>query len=227
LDAIAATLDAAGQSLKQVIVTHAHSDHAAGAVALSARWPEAAFLKLPWPEADQRYPVEWRALAAGQCLHAGDLSLEVLPTPGHAPDHICLWHAPSQTLFGGDLLIAGSTVVVPGTRSGDLRAYLDSLARVAALQPRQVLPAHGAVIDDPVALIERYSAHRAAREREVLAAVIQGADGVEAIVAAVYPLLAGPLRMVAVETVHAHVNKLRDERRIVDENGRLRVAPEL
>lgn len=224
LDAIATTLDAAGQSLAQVIVTHAHSDHVAGSAVLAARWPEAAFLKLPWPEADQRYPVKWRALAAGQILHAGDLSLEVLHTPGHAPDHICLWHAPSQTLFGGDLLIAGNTVVVPGTRGGDLRAYLDSLARVAALQPRRVLPAHGAVIDDPVALIERYSAHRAAREREVLAAVIQGADTVEAIVAAVYPLLAGPLRMVAVETVHAHINKLIADGSIDTANGQLRVV---
>ncbi len=100
---------------------------------------------------------------------AGDLSLEVLHTPGHAPDHICLWHAGSRTLFGGDLLIEGSTVVVPGTRGGDLIAYLASLSRVAALEPRQVLPAHGPAIDDPIGLIERYSAHRASREREVLA----------------------------------------------------------
>ena len=224
LDAIAATLDAAGQTLEQVIVTHAHSDHATGSVALAAQWPEAAFLKVPWPEADERYPVRWRAIEDGQFLHAGDLSLEVLHTPGHAPDHICLWHAPSQTLFGGDLLIAGSTVVVPGSRSGDLRAYLDSLARVAALQPRQVLPAHGAVIDDPVALIERYSAHRAAREREILAAITQGADSIEAVVTAVYPLLAGPLRMVAVETVHAHVNKLLADGSIDSANGRLHVV---
>lgn len=224
LDAIAAVLDAAGQSLGQVIVTHAHSDHAAGSAALAARWPEAAFLKLPWPEADQRYPVGWQALAAGQLLTAGDVSLEVLHTPGHAPDHICLWHAPSQTLFGGDLLIAGSTVVVPGTRSGDLRAYLGSLARVAALQPRQVLPAHGAVIDDPVALIERYSAHRAAREREILAAITQGADSVEAVVAAVYPSLTGPLRLVAVETAHAHVNKLLADGALDSADGRLRVV---
>jgi glyoxylase-like metal-dependent hydrolase (beta-lactamase superfamily II) len=136
-----------------------------------------------------------------------------------------LWHPDSRTLFGADLLIEGSTVVVPGTRGGDLVAYLGSLARVAALQPRQVLPAHGPVIDDPIGLIERYSAHRAVREREVLAALARGADTVEAIVTAVYPTIAGPLRMVAIETVHAHVNKLRAERRVVDENGRLLISP--
>ena len=159
-------------------------------------------------------------MADGQVVAAGDVSLEVLHTPGHAPDHICLWHAGSRTLFGGDLLIEGSTVVVPGTRGGDLIAYLASLSRVAALEPRQVLPAHGPVIDDPIGLIERYSAHRASREREVLAAIESGAASVDAIVSAVYPRSAGPLRLVAVETAHAHVNKLRDERRIVDDNGR-------
>ena len=95
---------------------------------------------------------------------------------------------------------------------------------MAALEPRQVLPAHGPVIDDPIGLIERYSAHRASREREVLAAIESGADSVDAIVSAVYPAISGPLRLVAVETAHAHVNKLRDERRIEDDNGRLRVV---
>lgn len=225
LDALAAALDTAEQALRQVVVTHAHSDHASGSAAIAARWPDAVFLKWPCPDADPRYPVAWRGLADGQRLAAGDVTLEVVHTPGHAPDHVCLWHGETRTLFGGDLLIADSTVVVPGTRGGDLRAYLDSLARVAALEPQRVLPAHGAVIDDPIGLIERYSAHRAAREREVLTAIERGADSVDAIVAAVYPALTVPLRLVAVETTHAHVNKLRLERRVVENgDGRLCVV---
>ena len=224
LDAIAAALDAVGQTLRQVVVTHAHSDHASGSMAVAARWPDAVFMKWPWPNADSRYPVEWTPLSNGQLLATGDVTLQVLHTPGHAPDHVCLWHAASRILFGGDLLIEGGTVVVPGTRGGDLIAYLESLARVAAREPRQVLPAHGPVIDDPIGLIERYSARRASREREVLAAITRGADSIDSIVTAVYPTITGPLRMVAVETVHAHVNKLRTERRIEDDNGHLRVV---
>lgn len=221
LDAIAAALTAVGQSLAQVVVTHAHPDHASGAARLAARWPAARFRKRPWPEADARYPVDWTPLAPNERVAAGDVQLEVVPTPGHAPDHICLWHSASRTLFGGDLLIQDGTVVVPGTRGGDLAEYLQSLDRVAALEPALVLPAHGPDIEDPGALIERYSAHRAAREREVLSAILGGATTVEAIVQVVYPTLAEAMRPVAVETVHAHLNKLRDEGRVADAGGRL------
>jgi len=214
LDAVEAALAEVGQHLAQVVVTHAHSDHASGAMAIVERWPAVSLLKVPWPEADGRFPAAWQALADGERLVAGDVELEVVQTPGHSPDHICLWHAETRTLFGGDLLIAGSTVVIPGTRGGDLAAYLRSLARVAALAPAEVLPAHGPVIGDPQALIERYSAHREAREREVLQAIASGAASIDAIVDVVYPSLDGPLRKVAVESAHAHVRKLVDEGRV-------------
>ncbi len=224
LDALAAALKAVGQRLQQVLVTHAHSDHASGAVALAARWPQARFYKFPWPDKDRQYPVGWLDLVDGDLLRAGDLGLQVIHTPGHSPDHVCLWHHQSRTLFGADLLIEESTVVVPGTRGGDLAAYLGSLARVAALGPAQVLPAHGPIIDDPIGLIERYSAHRAARERAILRAIANGAADVDAVVDAVYPELSGSLRLVAVESAHAHIRKLRDEGRVHDMGGHLRAG---
>ena len=213
LDAIAAALDTSGR-LAQVLVTHGHPDHASGAPAIAGRWPAASFRKLPWPDKDSRVPVAWQPLSDGERLDAGELGLEVVFTPGHSPDHVCFWHAESGTLFGGDLLIEGATVVVPGTRGGNLKDYLDSLERVAALKPAQVLPAHGPVIDAPLALIERYIAHRYERERQVMAAIDGGAESVSEIVARVYPNLSGAIRLVATETVHAHLRKLVDEGRV-------------
>jgi glyoxylase-like metal-dependent hydrolase (beta-lactamase superfamily II) len=168
-----------------------------------------------------RVVVPWARLLDGQVLLAGDETLLVVYTPGHSPDHICLWHEASRTLFGGDLLIEGGTVVVPGGRGGHLRDYLVSLDRIAALQPLQVLPAHGSLISQPVALIERYSAHRAERERQVLEAVADGADSVAAIVERVYPDLTFDLRFAAAETVIAHLEKLREDGRVVESSGRV------
>ena len=219
VDAIAAALDAREQRLQQIVVTHDHADHVSGVAALLTRWPQARCLKHVVTES--RLVVPWTGLLDGQVLPAGDETLRVVQTPGHSPDHICLWHEASRTLFGGDLLIEGGTVVVPGGRGGRLRDYLVSLDRIAALRPLQVLPAHGVLISQPLALIERYSAHRAARERQVLEAVADGADSVAAIVERVYPDLTSDLRSAAAETVIAHLEKLREDGRVVDSSGRV------
>ena len=55
---------------------------------------------------------------------------DAVHTPGHAPDHLCFWHAESRTLFCGDLAVKGTTVYIPPNLQGDLAAYLASLERV-------------------------------------------------------------------------------------------------
>jgi glyoxylase-like metal-dependent hydrolase (beta-lactamase superfamily II) len=223
IDELSSTLNASNASLSRVVVTHAHTDHASGAAALATRWPAADFLKYPWPELDSAYAVHWQRMSDGQRLVAGDTTLDVVHTPGHSPDHVCLWHAESRTVLSGDLLVEGATVVIPGSRGGDLIAYLQSLARIEALAPVVALPAHGAIIEDPLALIARYRVHRASREAQILEALDSGADSVAAITAAVYAEIATVLLPVAEETVRAHLAKLRKEGRVSEYDGRLMV----
>src|SRR6187401_1181839 len=220
IETIAAVLDGVGQRLRQIVVTHNHRDHSSGAAALLARWPEARCLK--WlSSAELRTSSSWTPLQDGETIEAGDERLLVVYTPGHATDHICLWHELSRTLFGGDLLVEGGTIVVPGGRGGNLRQYLASLDRVAALEPLVVLPAHGEVIVAPAALIEQYGAHRAVRERQVVAAIAAGADSVTAIVDRVYPDLTPERKAADAETVVAHLDKLREDERLVEKDGRV------
>lgn len=208
-----AALDEAlgGSSLSRVLVTHAHPDHASGAPDLAARWAGAAFFKLPWPERDGKYRVAWTPLAEGDAVEAGDGALRVLHTPGHAPDHVCFLDEADGTLFCGDLLIQGGTVVVPGSYGGNLTDYLASLARVRELRPARVLPAHGPEIDDVTALIDEYVVHRRRRDEQILSALRQGHATQAAIVQAVYPDLAAELRGAAGESVLAHLRKLEAE----------------
>jgi glyoxylase-like metal-dependent hydrolase (beta-lactamase superfamily II) len=219
LDAIAAAVPA-GPS--RVLVTHAHSDHASGVTAIAARWPAVRFLKLPWPERDPRYAVPWERLADGDRIRTGEGDLEVIHTPGHAPDHVALWHAPSRTVFTGDLLVIGTTVVIPGSHSGSLALYLQSLERVRALQPLRAMPAHGAVIEDPEALIGKYVAHRARREEEITAVLDAGPATVEAIVSSIYGGLQRELVPMARESVIAHLVKLEAEGRACLDGDRWR-----
>lgn len=209
LDAVA---EAAGDlPLAQVLVTHGHVDHVAGAPALAARFPDAAFAKYPWPDADARYPVAWRRLRDGEIVDAGGTALLVIHTPGHAPDHVCFFEPDSGVLFGGDLVINGGTVVVPASHGGSLRQYLQSLRTVLDLQPRRILPAHGAPVENPGALIRSYLTHRAMRERQIADALGREPQAIPQLVARLYPTLAEELRDAAAESVLAHLVKLEED----------------
>ena len=215
LDALAA---AAPRGPSLVLVTHAHSDHVSGAPAIQARWPRAEFTKYPWAIRDP--DVGWKPLADGAVVETEEGPLAVLHTPGHAPDHLTLWHAESRTLFVGDMLVQGSSVVIPASHGGSLVAYLASLERMLQLNPARALPAHGPVIDDPAALIHRYVEHRAERETQVLDALAAGEFSVESITGTIYPSLIDALVPMAHESVLAHLQKLESERKVSRDGDR-------
>jgi glyoxylase-like metal-dependent hydrolase (beta-lactamase superfamily II) len=217
---LAAVEEALGSAqLSQVIITHGHSDHASGAPALAARFGGTRFRKMPWGERDDRWSVRWEPIADGMLIEAGDTTLTAVHTPGHSPDHLCFWHDESRTLFCGDLAMEGNTVWIPAHLQGDLADYLKSLDRVLALEPARLLPAHGPVIDDPVALLRSYIEHRREREEQVIAALRAGDTTSEAIVSRVYRGLKESLVPLAKESVTAHLMKLERERRARRDEG--------
>jgi glyoxylase-like metal-dependent hydrolase (beta-lactamase superfamily II) len=194
VEAVAAALN--GAPLVRVLITHWHPDHVKGLPALRDRWPGLVVVDI-----------------AGEPVPAGDGYLEIIPTPGHAPDHLCFFDREAGDLYCGDLARKGGTIVIPAKKGGDLRAYLASLALVREMAPRRLLPGHGPIVDDPAALIDEYIAHRQKREQQILQAILEGARTVEDIVRRVYPLLPESLSSAAADSVRAHLAKLRDEGR--------------
>jgi glyoxylase-like metal-dependent hydrolase (beta-lactamase superfamily II) len=206
--------------LAAVLVTHGHRDHASGAPAIAAVHPAASFTKLPWPEEDAQYGVPWQSIGDGDLVRAGGEPLHALHTPGHSPDHLAFWHEPSATIFTGDLVVSGGSVMIHWSRGGDLGQYLASLERLLALEPRRLLPAHGPAIDDPRAVLTGYLAHRRQREQQVIAALRAGHASVQAIAESIYDGLTPALMPAARENVRAHLEKLKIEGRAADEHGR-------
>ena len=216
---LAAVRDAlAGHALTRVLVTHGHPDHAAGASHLAKTWPGSSFAKMPWSDVDNQFAVPWVALADGDQIFVGDGYVRVIHTPGHSPDHICFFDEETRTLFSGDLLIKGASVVIPVSRGGSLTAYLRSLELIQALEPTRVLPAHGPEIDDLSSVVQQYVKHRQHREVEILNVLGDRPVGVDAIVAQVYSSLSGVLQRMARENVLAHLAKLRDEGRVREDD---------
>jgi hydroxyacylglutathione hydrolase len=197
------------RALVRLLVTHSHHDHVSGLPALKTAWPSLDACKLPL-----RGESGWRALADGDVVRAGDRNLIVMHTPGHAPDHACFWDADARHAYTGDMLILGTTVMIPFGRGGGLSDYLRSLERLAALRPERVFPGHGEVIDQPLAVIDTYLAHRRNREQQILECLGDGIRDVTSIVARLYPDLPAGRERAARATVEAHLQKLREEGRI-------------
>ena len=108
---------------------------AEGAVwkALPEDFDRAAYRTRPWTVTE--------TVVDGQVLDLGGRRLEVLATPGHAPDALCLLDAQARILFTGDTLYPAPLYAHLG--GADFDAYRRSMARLATLADRVDLLATG------------------------------------------------------------------------------------
>jgi len=207
----------AHSTLRAVVVTHNHTDHASGAPAIALAHPAAKFGR--YLRDDESAPeIEWQLLRDGDQVEAGEDMLTVVHTPGHSPDHIVLWHEPSASVFSGDLVIPGRSVMIDVSRGGRLSDYLQSLRRVLELEPHQLFPAHGLLVTDPHAAITMHLAHRLEREQQIVDALAAGLRTVNAIAESIYDGLDPRLMPAARENVRAHLEKLKADGTAADDD---------
>jgi hydroxyacylglutathione hydrolase len=195
-----------GTTIGVVLVTHSHPDHL----------PLAERLAKPHHASVRRYP----ELGDGDVVRAGTLNVTALHSPGHSADHLCFWLDGSRAMFTGDLILGrGSSMVT--YPEGDVAAYLRSLDRVAALEPRVLYPGHWEPVTDAMAKIGEYRSHRLEREAQVLAEVGRGAGTAPELTRRVYGAeLDESLLLAAEMTLRAHLRKLVDDGAVhVRDNG--------
>ena len=144
--------------LAQIVVTHAHIDHIAGALALKQATGapilynkedlplvammdlQAGWLGMPAPEVQ---PPD-HSPAHTEIVHTGTLPAEILHTPGHTEGSLCLYLPSHAILLAGDTLFAGSVgrTDLPG---GNHRKLIASIRdRLLPLPDTTlVVPGHG------------------------------------------------------------------------------------
>ena len=225
---------AAGGDIRMIVCTHSHPDHSPGAAPLQALCVQAGraappilgLPSAPTARAASAFTPD-RALQNNELLALmgkapeGKIThtLQVIHTPGHAANHLCLLLQEDGLLFSGDHILNGSTTVIDPP-DGNMADYLDSLDRLDALCAEHsvefILPAHGHVLGGPIngarSAIAKLKAHRLAREAKVLAAMQALPDGsMEDWVQHAYDDVPPRMWPVAQRSLLAHVERIRSQ----------------
>jgi glyoxylase-like metal-dependent hydrolase (beta-lactamase superfamily II) len=138
----------------------------------------------------------------------------LLPSPGHAADHVCFARE-DGVVFCGDLILGrGSSIVPPRAMGGSLADYMRSLERLAAREPTLLCPGHGPWITDPRAKIAEYVAHREEREAKLVAALDAGERDRGRLLDAAWDDVPEAMRPAAAVAMQAHLEKLDDDGRL-------------
>ena len=223
----------AGRRVEAIVLTHTHRDHTALVRRLRAETGAPLWFGGRHRASRQRRGFEidpvaadsdWklqpdRVLADGDRVTAGDVTLEVIATPGHCANHLAFGLSGTPWLLTGDHIMGWNSTLVP-VPDGSMEDYLRSLEKVIGLAWRHYLPAHGGAILDGPAHARALLGHRKLRNAQVVAAVEAGASSLDALQRRIYPALASPLRAAARMTLKAHVEYLSD-------HGRIGMAPGL
>jgi len=209
---IEALLRLVGTRLRWILCTHTHLDHSPAASAI-ARATRAQRIGMPPPQDgrhDAGFAPDW-AMRDGERLQTPEFTLHAVHTPGHASNHLCYLLEEERTLFTGDHVMQGSTVVI-GPPDGSMSAYLASLEKVAQLPLDRFAPGHGSVIENPQEEVRRLIRHRLGREQKVLSALrTLGRGDTASLVALAYDDVSPKLHPVAQRSLAAHLLKLEED----------------
>lgn len=221
---------AAGGDIRMIVCTHSHADHSPGARPLQALClnagqghgvpPVLGLPSAPTARAASHFTPD-RALQHQELLTlisqglAPEIThtLQVIHTPGHAANHLCLVLVEDGLLFSGDHILNGSTTVIDPP-DGDMTAYLDSLDALddacVAHGIDFILPAHGHVLGAARQAITHLRAHRLQREAKILRVMQALPEGtLDEWVALAYDDVPERIWPVAKRSLLAHVERLR------------------
>ena len=135
-----------GVTIRLILLTHAHFDHTGGVSALRKALPDVPVYLHPADAAllgSEVFPAIGAPTVPyeeGDTVALGDLTIQVLHTPGHTPGGVCL--LAGDALFTGDTLFCGS-MGRTDFAGGSYEQIMASLKRLAQLPgDYRVLPGH-------------------------------------------------------------------------------------
>lgn len=220
----------AQQCISHIIVTHTHLDHAplAHPLANATGAPILAFGaatdgRSPAMQSlvngglvgggeglDKSFVPDVR-VSHGDLIRGADWQLDVIHTPGHLGNHICLGLG-DACLTADHVMGWASSLVSPP--DGDLTDFMTSCHKLRNRNWRVFYPGHGAPVTDPAARLDWLTAHRLARETAILSALDAGPATAAEIAETVYIDTSVALLPAATRNVLAHLIDLLNRSKI-------------
>ncbi|HEY2578539.1 MAG TPA: MBL fold metallo-hydrolase [Streptosporangiaceae bacterium] len=198
---------AGDRRVSQILLTHGHSDHSAGAQRL------AELTAAPVLAADPAHRLNSAGLAPGDTITAAGCDIEVIPTPGHSADSVSFLIPADSVLLTGDTVLGRGTTVIAS--DGNLGDYLRSLDRLRSLAGTAnltaLLPGHGPLLPRPLETLDYYIGHRKERLSEITAALAAGDRTPAEITARVYANVEPKLWPFAQWSVRAQLQYLAEQ----------------
>jgi len=135
------------QEVAQVVITHAHHDHAGGLFQILERTQPKVYLH----PLDAQYIASYLGpnlvkVEDGDTIDTELTPLLVIHTPGHTAGGICLYAVDERILFSGDTVFPNGLYGTYYGESGSLKKMVNSLKRLTELDADILLPGH----DEPV-----------------------------------------------------------------------------
>jgi len=217
MDGIIEQAEAMGvKKIEKILLTHIHSDHCGGALALRKR----CGAKLGIHRSRKGYlGGEDFQYDDNDRIAFGGGELNVLHTPGHESGHCCFYEGGDKVLFSGDNILGYGTAVIHPP-DGNMTDYMKTLERLLGFDISLILPGHGPLIGKAEAKIREYIKHRLEREQQVLAALRAERQTIGDITQMIYLDVSAALQRVAEFSVQAHLEKLMREGRVKREGVR-------
>jgi glyoxylase-like metal-dependent hydrolase (beta-lactamase superfamily II) len=218
LKALAVALE--GERITHILITHTHRDHTEAVTPLKehSKAPVLAYGETGKARGARTTSPSGKAFvdfdfAPDETLRDGDViqgkgwALDVIHTPGHAPDHLCFALTGERTIFSGDHVMGWNTTVV-APPEGHMGDYLTSLERLLGRKDKLFFPGHGGRIEMPQRVVRAYLMHRKMRESAIYARLEEGDRFIPQIVPKIYSRLDSRLVPAAALSVLAHLEFL-------------------
>lgn len=125
------------ENVDKVVVTHSHYDHVDNLPKIEDRYDPEILAYEP-----ENLPVEASELEEGDEINLSGLIFEVLHTPGHRDDSICLYNREKGLLFTGDLLFPEGGFGRTDLKEGDRDLLIESIRKLKDLDVEEMYCGH-------------------------------------------------------------------------------------